>query len=101
MTAYSPSERELLQAVADLVAADRRMRSGLAVRMQLNLHDLQALRHVISAHRRGGSITPRRLADELGISTASTSVLIDRLVAQDHLRRAPHPTDRRSKVLEP
>src|SRR3954453_927356 len=99
MAAYSPSERALLQAVADLVSADRKMRVGLGARMQLNLHDLQALRHVIAANRDGGSVTPRALADEPGISTASTTVLIDRLVAQDHLRRAPHPSAGRSKVL--
>jgi DNA-binding MarR family transcriptional regulator len=99
MTAYSPSERELLRAVRDLVAADRRMRQSLAVRMRMNLHDLQALRHVITAQRETGSTTPRRLARELGISTASTTILIDRLVAQGHLQRAPHPTDGRSKTL--
>jgi DNA-binding MarR family transcriptional regulator len=101
MTTYSPSERELLGAVRDLVAADRRMRLSLSTRMQMNLHDLQALRHVITSYRRGGHTTPRGLAEELGISTASTTVLVDRLVAQGHLERAPHPTDGRSKTLLP
>jgi DNA-binding MarR family transcriptional regulator len=101
MATYSPSERELLGAVRDLVAADRRMRRSLSARMDMNLHDLQALRHVITSYRRGGHTTPRRLSEELGISTASTTVLIDRLVAQGHLERAPHPTDGRSKTLLP
>ena len=101
MAAYSPPERELLRAVRDLVAADRRMRVSLSARMQMNLHDLQALRHVITSYRSHGHTTPRRLAQELGISTASTTVLIDRLVAQGHLERAPHPTDGRSKTLVP
>jgi DNA-binding MarR family transcriptional regulator len=101
MTTYSPSERELLRAVRDLVAADRRMRQRLGTRMQLNLHDLQAMRHVLTAHREDGFTTPRRLAEELGISSASTTILVDRLVAQGHLVRAAHPTDGRSRAVLP
>jgi len=37
----------------------------------------------------------------LGITTASTTSLIDRLVSSGHVRREPHPTDRRSLVIVP
>jgi DNA-binding MarR family transcriptional regulator len=37
----------------------------------------------------------------LGITTASTTSLIDRLVSSGHARREPHPTDRRSLVIVP
>ena len=37
----------------------------------------------------------------LGITTASTTSLIDRLVLSGHVRREPHPTDRSSLVIVP
>jgi DNA-binding MarR family transcriptional regulator len=43
--------------------------------------------------------TSNQLAKRLGISTASTTVLIDRLERSGHLARRPHPTDRRSLVV--
>ena len=100
MTAgYTLAERELLRAVRDLVRADRDMRRRLGASMHMNLTVLQALRHVIDAQDAEGFTTPRRLADTLGISTASTTTLIDRLVTSGHLVRSPHPRDRRSVVV--
>jgi len=92
-------ERDLLRAVRELVAADREMRHALGVRMSLGETDLRAVRLVLAASRDGRAITPRELATELGISTAATTVLLDRLVAAGHVERAAHPTDRRSKVV--
>ncbi len=37
--------------------------------------------------------------DRLGISTASTTNLLDRLTASGRLTRSPHPRDRRSLVV--
>lgn len=96
---YTAAERELLRAVRDLVRADRDMRRRLGATMHMNLTDLQALRHVIDAQNAEGFTTPRRLADALAISTASTTTLIDRLVGSGHLERSPHPRDRRSVVV--
>jgi DNA-binding MarR family transcriptional regulator len=53
----------------------------------------------MAAARHGRAITPHEVATELGISTAATTVLLDRLVAAGHVERAAHPTDRRSKVI--
>ena len=39
--------------------------------------DLRALRHVIAAEQVGTSVTPRDLAEDLGISTASTSLRLN------------------------
>lgn len=99
----------MLRAVRHLVHADREMRGRLSSAMRVNPTDLRSLRHVIRVveeSERGetsdvAGVTPRRLADHLGISTAAVTVLVDRLVVSGHLERAPHPRDRRSVLLMP
>ena len=49
----------------------------------------------------GEQAGPKDLSRILGITTASTTSLIDRLVSSGHVRREPHPTDRRSLVIVP
>lgn len=107
---YTDDERGLLRAVRELVRADREMRNRLSDAMRVNPTDLRSLRHVIRTVEMAESdphgsavlgVTPRRLADHLGISTAAVTTLVDRLVASGHLERVPHPTDRRSVVLVP
>ena len=61
--------------------------------------DLLALRYVLKAEREGALLTPGMLAQRLGISTASTTVLIDRLERSGTRRGEAHPTDRRSLVV--
>ena len=96
---YAPSERELLRAVRDLVAADRLMRRDLSRRMTVGETDLRAIRYVMAATSLGRLTAPHDLAEHLGISTAATTTMLDRLGAAGHLERVPHPTDRRSKVV--
>ena len=42
----------------------------------------------------------RELADALGIDPPNATGLVDDLEAQGLVRRGPHPTDRRAKVVE-
>jgi len=107
---YTDDERALLRAVRHLVRADRDMRARLSASMHVNPTDLRSIRHVMRAvgsddpgepRTSPGGVTPRKLADHLGISTAAVTTLVDRLVASGHLTRAPHPTDRRSVILLP
>jgi DNA-binding MarR family transcriptional regulator len=99
LAAYGPGERELLRAVRDLVRADRDMRRDAGVRMRLSPNELRAVRFVLDRGREDRPVTPGALAAHLQITTASTTGLLDHLVAVGHLERAPHPTDRRSKTL--
>jgi len=46
-------------------------------------------------------VSAKALSGFLGISTGSTTALIDRLEKRKLLRRAPHPTDRRGITLQP
>ncbi|NNC13979.1 MarR family transcriptional regulator [Planctomonas sp. JC2975] len=67
--------------------------------MKLNETDMKALRFLVAAKNQGTIVTPKLLSDHLGISTASTTKLLDRLAAAGHIERAPHPTDRRALVI--
>ncbi|WP_438855419.1 MarR family winged helix-turn-helix transcriptional regulator [Agromyces sp. M3QZ16-3] len=79
--------------------ADQEMRRRTRDSMGMGETDLLALRYVLRAERDGEMLTPGMLAKLLGISTASTTVLIDRLERSGHLVRRPHPSDRRSLVV--
>lgn len=43
--------------------------------------------------------TPRLLADRLGITTGSTTTMLDRLEDAGLVERQPHPTDRRRVIV--
>lgn len=92
---------DLLQSVREFRRADQEMRRRVSADMDMNTTDLQALQVVIEGEGRGVQVTPRELSTRLGISTASTTKLLDRLTASGHLTRSAHPTDRRSLVLLP
>lgn len=79
--------------------ADQEMRRRISEGMSMNETDLRALQVVIAAGGARTPVTPRDLATALGISTASTTKLLDRLTVSGHLERQPHPSDRRSLVV--
>ncbi|MGH8932531.1 MAG: trehalose-phosphatase [Egibacteraceae bacterium] len=59
--------------------------------------DALALDHVLSS---AAPLGPVELGRRLGISSASATVLVDRLVASGHLTREPDPLDKRRRVLD-
>jgi DNA-binding MarR family transcriptional regulator len=58
--------------------------------------DYLALKHVLA---RPGELGPVELGRVLGMSSGSATALVDRLERAGHLRRRPHPRDRRRRVL--
>ncbi|PZR51965.1 MarR family transcriptional regulator [Xylanimonas oleitrophica] len=81
-------------------AAEQQASEAARRSMNLGETDMRALRFAVAARHAGRVVTPGALADHLRISTASTTKLVDRLVAAGHVRRVPHPTDRRSVGVE-
>lgn len=79
--------------------AAQRMSEASERYMKLNHTDMRAIRFLIAAHNQGAVATPGALAAYLGISSAATTKLLDRLERGGHLTRAPHPTDRRALAL--
>lgn len=63
--------------------------------------DILALRYLLRAQASGKTVVPKDLSHFLGITSASTTSLIDRLVTSGHVRREAHPSDRRSVVVVP
>lgn len=90
----------VLEALRRWRLAERRMNEASRRYMQLGETDMQALRFLISAQRHEALATPSDLARHLEISTASVTKMLDRLGAHDHIRRRPHPDDRRSTAIE-
>jgi len=64
--------------------------------MRLGESDMKALRLAIVMADQGRHVTAKDIADHLGISSAATTKLLDRLETGGHITRDRHPTDRRS-----
>lgn len=103
---YGPGERidppsAVLQALRDYRTAEVAARRSTRDSMGMGETDLLALRYLLRAQAAGEQLGPKDLSRTLGITTASTTSLIDRLVSSGHARREPHPTDRRALVIVP
>lgn len=79
---------------------ERRMSEASSRYMKLGETDMRALRFIIAMQNNDIIATPGAVAGHLGISSASTTKMLDRLAAGGHVRRLPHPSDRRSLALE-
>ena len=67
---------------------------AVARRAQVSPSELHALRHLAM-----GPMGPAELARVIGVTTAASSGVVDRLVANGHAERRPHPADgRRTEV---
>ncbi|GAA2177371.1 hypothetical protein GCM10009784_27770 [Arthrobacter parietis] len=97
----TPGSVDVLNALRAYRAAEAEMRRRTRDSMKMNETDLLAIRYAMRAHKAGHCISPKDLSRMLKISTASTTGLVDRLVASGHLIRRPHPTDRRSVEIIP
>lgn len=96
---HDDAVRRALQAVRLLSDSMDRMNSGMKDDMVMNGTDLAALRMLIMREQRGETVSPHDLSRHLRISSASTSKLLDRLTISGHVKRRPHPTDRRARIV--
>lgn len=67
--------------------------------MKLGQSDMRALHFLIVAQHTNAVVTPSAIATHLGISSASTTKLLDRLEEGGHIVRSPHPSDRRALAI--
>ena len=98
-TEHDHAVMRVLTSIRALSDAMERMHSGMKGDMEMNSTDLAALRLLIMREQQGRTVSPREIADHLRITTASTTKLLDRLVASGHVERRPHPRDRRGRVV--
>lgn len=90
---------ELLEALRAWQRASRALATASERFMRLNSTDMRAIRFIIRSERRGQIVTLKDIARETGISGPSTTKLVDRLERAGHVRRTPHPTDRRTSSI--
>jgi DNA-binding MarR family transcriptional regulator len=91
----------VLKSLRDYRAAETAVRRSTRDSMGMGETDILALRFLLRAQASGKAVVPKDLSQFLGITSASTTSLIDRLVASGHVRREAHPSDRRSIVVVP
>lgn len=90
---------EVLQAFRVYRAAELAMRRRTRESMSMGENELLVLRYLLRASGEGRSVSPSELTRYLGVSTASTTAIIDRLEKSGHVTRVPHPSDRRSILV--
>jgi len=89
----------VLEALRNWRAAEERMVEASRSFMKLGDNDMRALRFIIVVTDNGEVATASDIAEHLGISGAATTKLLDRLERGHHIRREPHPHDRRSASI--
>ncbi|MFJ2745761.1 MarR family winged helix-turn-helix transcriptional regulator [Streptomyces sp. NPDC087440] len=81
----------------ELTLRQQRFERFLGRRLHVDPAGLAVMDHLVNV----APTTPSELARHLGTSTAAMTLVIDRLAAGGHVRREPHPTDRRKVVVVP
>jgi DNA-binding MarR family transcriptional regulator len=92
---------KVLKSLRDYRTAETTVRRSTRDSMGMGETDILALRYLLRVQASGGAVVPKDLSKFLGITSASTTSLIDRLAASGHVRRESHPSDRRSVVVVP
>lgn len=90
---------DVMNALARLREAETTLSEASQRYMKLGKTDMRALHFLIVARHTDAIATPSAIASHLGISTASTTKLLDRLEAAGHIVRSPHPSDRRALAI--
>ncbi|WP_454117916.1 MarR family winged helix-turn-helix transcriptional regulator [Microbacterium lacticum] len=89
----------VMEAMRSYRAAEVAMRRRTQQSMDMGENELLVLRYLARAQLRDDRVTPVTLSRYLGITSASTTALLDRLEKSGHIVRTPHPRDRRSIVI--
>lgn len=84
-----------LDALQELVDVAAQVPHDVARRAGLSTSELHSLRHLMET-----PMGPVELARALGVTSAASSGVVDRLAARGHVERRPHPGDgRRTEVV--
>jgi DNA-binding MarR family transcriptional regulator len=94
--AVATPERDPAALLGEVIRLSSAVSEVLSRELEVSLRDLAALHHLVGRPPLG----PAELARRLGMSTASATVLVDRLERAGYLRRRPDPEDRRRVVLD-
>lgn len=81
--------------VRQVTERQRLFEQSLSRALAVDAAGLGAMTHLMA----GGPTTPTALAARLGISTAATTLVLNRLEAAGHVRRERHPSDGRKLIV--
>ena len=87
-------QSDTLQLIMELTDLSGLLPHAVARRTGLSESELHSLRHLIR-----GPLGPNDLARTLGVTSAASSGIVDRLEARGHVSRTPHTTDKRRTVV--
>ena len=87
-------ESDTLQLIMDLTDVSGLLPHAIARRIGLSESELHSLRRLLA-----GPLGPNDLARTLGVTSAASSGIVDRLESRGHVSRQPHPTDKRRTVV--
>ncbi|MBV9843660.1 MAG: MarR family transcriptional regulator [Kutzneria sp.] len=91
-----PAQDDPAALLGELIRLSTPVGQALAAELELSLNDLAALHHLVGRPPLG----PAELGKRLGMSSASATVLADRLERAGYVRRHRDPQDRRRVLLE-
>ncbi|GAA4876756.1 MarR family winged helix-turn-helix transcriptional regulator [Kitasatospora terrestris] len=98
--AGAPAGDDLSAALRQVLTLTQLARAELAERLGMPLTNVEAVEHVLIARNAGAPIGPVELSRRLGVTSAAGTQSVNRLVAEGHLTRGPHPDDRRRQILD-
>ena len=94
MTTDPPQQSPTTAALDQLIQVAGAVEPAVARRGGISTSEVQDMRHLVS-----GSLGPVELSHLLGVTSAASSGVVDRLVSRGHVQRRPHPDDgRRTRV---
>ncbi len=92
-----PAPREAATAaLRELILAGERYRIAVASHLDLTVNESRAVSHLLAR----GPMGQTDLATALGLTTSSTTTLLDRLEQREMVVRVPDPRDRRRSTVE-
>jgi DNA-binding MarR family transcriptional regulator len=90
------AEKKVLRAARDNNVSSILFRNAVARKLGLNITDSECLSFLSIT----GGTTPKQLARYTGLTTGSTTAMLDRLEKSQFIKRKPNPKDRRSVLIE-
>ncbi len=93
--------QQVLHALNLYRAAEAAMRRRVRETVGMGESDVLALRFLLRSQLKGRDVAPKDISAYLGVSSASTTAMLDRLEKAGRLRRETSPTDRRALLIVP
>lgn len=97
MDARQNLEKQVMMAARDQGVSSVLFRNATARKLGLNVTDSECLSFITI---QGGTSTPTEIARYTGLTTGSTTAMLDRLEGMGFIKRKPNPKDRRGVLIE-